>query len=130
MRASRRASFQRFNGRIELPNASVVGRPDARVDLVDRPAGVDEDDAVLRHVLREVAVEDGERALHLVLLVELRRLAARWSPLGGRRRRSTSSTMVRSGARGVAVERADPLDRVARRRAPLETLWYARLDAS
>ena len=55
------------------------------------------------------SIEDRERALHLVLLVELRRLAARRPPLRGEVGRDVEDDRQVRPA-GVPVERADPLD--------------------
>ncbi len=102
-------------------SGALVGGPDALVHFVDRPAGVDHDDAVFRHVPGQVLVKGREGALHLVLLVELGRLAAVQAPFGGRLRGDVEHDReVRTA--DVAIERSDPLDRVLGV-ALLETLW-------
>ena len=53
------------------------------MDLFDRAAPVDDDDPIVGHVSREIAVEERQGMLHLVLLVELRELAARLATGGG-----------------------------------------------
>ena len=101
----------------------------AAVDVFDRAGAVDDDDAIVRHVLGEVAVELRERALHLVLLVELRGLASRLRAGPRRRSGARSSTIVRSGR--IACRLSERIHSTAfSPPLPLLTLWYARLDAS
>ncbi len=69
------------------------------VDLLDGPVGTEHGDAVAAHVPLEILVEDGERPLHLVLLVELGRLAA---PLPASRGHVGEDVEARSSGRGAA----------------------------
>src|SRR5262249_34062895 len=82
---------------------------DARAYLCDAPDRVDEDHAIVRHVLRQLLVERGERLLHLVLLVKLRGLAARLAPGRGDLRWHVEDDRE-IGPHGVLVDRANPVD--------------------
>src|SRR5262245_47097756 len=57
---------------------------DPLVDLLDTAVAVDDRDSVVGHVLGEVPIKDREGALNLVLLVQLRSLAARRPTFGGK----------------------------------------------